>query len=121
MCLESNVQATRELQIAGGKIIQCMECQRLGIEIGTVYMVFTEDEFLRFVDWFEEFVLADDPSDREKRLIQIEGNTNVMLSLSRSEIVSAGELMRAAVPWLSGSAGVSPQPFDLPVLEGLVN
>lgn len=123
MCHQhSEVSARRELKLAGGVIAQCLICGKVGIEFGTSYLTFLEEEFLKFAGWFDRLDEQSVPVERNKLLIQVQGSSGVMLSLAPGEIRSLRSLLREGLRWLpAGSPGASQGLLANQDTDGLVN
>lgn len=99
------VNATRELRLGGGTILQCLGCRRVGVEFGTSYLTFDEAEFVKFSGWFSRLD-GTVPTERGRHRIQFQGSSGLMLSLAPRELRSLAELLRQGVRWLTeGSVG----------------
>lgn len=107
---QPGVNATRELKLGGGLIVQCLACRRVGVEFGTSYLTFDEEGFLQFARWFDRLD-ATSPTERGRFRIQVQGECGIMLSLAPGELRSLAELLQQGIRWLTdGSVGSPREP-----------
>ncbi|MEM1205857.1 MAG: hypothetical protein AAGN66_21685 [Acidobacteriota bacterium] len=98
----------REFQHSGGRILQCMGCGAIGVEFGTSYMTFSEQEFLRFSRWFLGLEWESSSLERGKLRVGMDGDSSLMLSLNQDEHRSLAALFAQGTMWLEGSGLVGP-------------
>ncbi|MEM8997447.1 MAG: hypothetical protein AAGF23_21865 [Acidobacteriota bacterium] len=104
----------RELETFGGQISQCLGCGTVGVEFGTTYLVFSESEFLHFVDWFKGLRWDEQDLDRGKLRVGVTGEESVMLSLARGEFETIVSLMVEGAQWIVTSGLISEPDVDVP-------
>ncbi|MEO1085559.1 MAG: hypothetical protein AAFY88_15065 [Acidobacteriota bacterium] len=103
----------RELDIFGGRISQCLGCGTVGIEFGTTYLVYSESEFLQFVDWFQSLRWDEQDLERGKLRVGVTGEESVMLSLARGEFETLVSLMARGAQWIMTSGLIAEPDVDI--------
>ena len=107
---EGGLDTRRELHHAGGRIVQCLGCGSIGVELGTTYLVFSEKEFFRFARWFGTLTWEEAHVVKDKLRIGIQEESSLMLSLTRSELQSATSLFAEGMRWITESGhGAEPE------------
>lgn len=98
-----------------GKIVHCQGCGSVGFEFGTSYMIFDENDFLRFANWMQGLTWKSTIPGKNKLYIQVQGDKRVMLGLTRSEFRDISVLCDEALQWLpQGALEVGSQHSLLP-------
>ena len=102
--------ARRELRWAGGKIVQCLSCGSIGVEFGTSYLVFSEQDFFAFARWFGTVRWEEERVERGKLHIRVREEASLMLSLAREEVRCVGQLLAEGVRWVAESGAIAEGP-----------
>lgn len=93
-------KSVRELRVDSGKLTQCLACQTLGFDIGTVYFSLSCSELEGFLKWYSGVIALAEmhPRREEKTFLRIE-RSRVLLALTEKELEDLGKLLRAGLRW----------------------
>ena len=101
----------------GGRLVQCLCCGSVGVEFGTTYLVFSEQNFFTFAHWLESLTWEEAHVERGRMRIRMDGEASMMLSLAREELRAVKCLLDEGVRWVANAGlitdAVSPQPMAL--------
>ncbi|MEM9556081.1 MAG: hypothetical protein AAGC60_17625 [Acidobacteriota bacterium] len=100
---KTGIQARRHFECCGGRIEQCLCCGTIGVEFGTTFLVFSEQEFFRFARWFKTLRWEDQEVERDKVRIGLEEEGPMMISLARRELSSVSTLFAEGMEWVANS------------------
>ena len=105
----SSLKARRELRIGGGRIVQCLVCQGIGVELGNCYLTFDRQGFDKFARGFPRLLQQCSSCEEHGEKIYIKlTDGGIMLALTISEIRSIARLMAEALEWLGGGHLLAP-------------
>ncbi len=88
-----------------GNIAKCTCCQELQLNLGSVILTFSEEEFHQFDNFFndirEDFVTEKPTNNCNKRYVIVTNHKGIILSLSYAELYNTIELLNFSTIMLS--------------------
>lgn len=105
MCTTADLK--REIETESGKLVQCTDCWKVGLEFGTTYLTFDPPDFYTFSSWIFSVVEQRDPDfeqpgikrAREKVYLQL-NDPKMLLALNRAELRQLAQLLDRGAQWI---------------------